>query len=148
MVTTTPAAAELAGPYTRSVLMQARLTDYKRLLTGEWLSERTVARMNLDMDPKALAGVVPVAVAANAAPTSGDLGFIDVTVRDPSPDGAKDIARVLSREFADLANGLERQSHGNTLLRRGASKATLKPHAPHIRRPNATSYSEPLPASA
>jgi hypothetical protein len=43
MVTTIPDADELAGPHTHTVLMQPRFTDYKRLVTGAWLSNPTAA---------------------------------------------------------------------------------------------------------
>ncbi|WP_162131291.1 polysaccharide biosynthesis tyrosine autokinase [Mycolicibacterium chubuense] len=79
---------------------QRRVLSYTQLLTGGILAQRTIDKLGLDMTAAQLQGEVTA-----VAPT--DTVLIDVTVLDPSPVRARDIANTLSDEFVVMAAGLE-----------------------------------------
>lgn len=80
--------------------VQRRVLSYTKLLSGELLAQRTIDKLNLNMTPAQLLAEV-TAVAPN------DTVLIDVTVVDPSPARARDIANTLSDEFIVMAAELE-----------------------------------------
>ncbi len=79
---------------------QRRVLSYIKLLSGELLAQRTIDKLNLNMTPVQLLAEVTA-----VAPT--DTVLIDVTVLDPSPARARDIANTLSDEFVVMAAELE-----------------------------------------
>lgn len=79
---------------------QRRVLSYTQLLTGGILAQRTIDKLNLDMTANELVKEVTA-----EAPT--DTVLIDVTVTDPSPTRARDIANTLSDEFVSMAAALE-----------------------------------------
>lgn len=84
---------------------QRRVVSYIKLLTGKALAERTIDRLGLDMTAAQLQQEVQ-------ASSPADTVLIDVTVTDPSPARARDIANGLSQEFAVMAAGLETPPFG------------------------------------
>jgi receptor protein-tyrosine kinase len=84
---------------------QKRVLSYTQLLTGGILAQRTIDKLNLDMTANQLIKEITA-----EAPT--DTVLIDVTVMDPSPTRARDIANTLSDEFVLMAAGLETPSGG------------------------------------
>jgi receptor protein-tyrosine kinase len=84
---------------------QDRVLSYSQLLMGESLAQRTIDRLDLDLT----ASQLKESVTAKAKPTTV---LIDVTVRDPSPVQARDIANSLSDEFVLMAKELETPSEG------------------------------------
>jgi capsular exopolysaccharide synthesis family protein len=85
---------------TGSQFSQQRVASYVRLLTGEDLAARVIADLELDMTPEQFAEQVT----ASAVP---ETVLLDVTVTDPSPQRARDIAEGTSAEFIRLIRGLE-----------------------------------------
>jgi len=85
---------------TGSQFSQQRVASYVRLLTGEDLAARVIADLELDMTPEEFAEQVT----ASAVP---ETVLLDVTVTDPSPQRARDIAEGTSAEFIRLIRGLE-----------------------------------------
>jgi receptor protein-tyrosine kinase len=73
---------------------------------GETLAQRTVDKLHLDMSADAL----QKKVTASAAP---DTVLIDVSVLDPSPDQARNIADALSDEFVVMVRELETPPDGD-----------------------------------
>ena len=88
---------------TGSQFSQQRVASYVRLLTGEDLAIRVIADLDLDMTPEEFAEEVT----ASAVP---ETVLLDVTVTDPSPQRARDIARKTGAEFIRLVQGLEKPS--------------------------------------
>ena len=84
---------------------QERVISYTQLLTGETLAQRTIDRLDLDMDPTELAEQVT----AKAIP---DTVLIDLSVLDASPVRARDIANAISEEFVEMARELETPTAG------------------------------------
>ncbi len=82
------------------IFAQRRVLTYVPLLTGRNLAQRTIDKLNLDMSPKELQDEITA-----VAPT--DTVLINVTVTDPSPSRARDIANTLSNEFVTMVAGLE-----------------------------------------
>lgn len=82
------------------IFAQRRVLSYAKLLTGDVLAQRTIDKLSLDMTPAQLLQEVKAAALT-------DTVLIDVTVTDPSPARARDIANTLSDEFVVMAAGLE-----------------------------------------
>ncbi|TRW80446.1 polysaccharide biosynthesis tyrosine autokinase [Mycolicibacterium sp. 018/SC-01/001] len=79
---------------------QRRVLSYTQLLQGGLLAQRTIDKLGLDMTAEQLQKEVTA-----VAPT--DTVLIDVTVQDPSPTRARDIANTLADEFVVMAAALE-----------------------------------------
>ena len=84
---------------------QERVISYTQLLTGETLAQRTIDRLDLDMDPAELTEQIT----AKAIP---DTVLIDLAVLDESPVRARDIANAVSEEFVEMARELETPAAG------------------------------------
>lgn len=80
---------------------ERRVLSYTELLTGAVLAQRAIDKLGLDMSAAQLQERI-------TATTPTDTVLIDVTVQDPSPTRARDIANTLSDEFVIMAAGLER----------------------------------------
>ncbi|MGV0773095.1 polysaccharide biosynthesis tyrosine autokinase [Mycobacterium syngnathidarum] len=80
---------------------ERRVLSYTELLTGGILAQRTIDKLGLDMSAAELQQKI-------TATTPTGTVLIDVTVQDPSPTRARDIANTLSDEFVIMAAGLER----------------------------------------
>ncbi|WP_082944246.1 polysaccharide biosynthesis tyrosine autokinase [Mycolicibacterium elephantis] len=91
--------------YQGNRLSQERVISYSELLMGETLAQRTIEKLDLDMSADSLRQNVK----ARAKP---DTVLIDVTVTDPSPVRARDIADALSDEFVVMVRELETPEDG------------------------------------
>jgi receptor protein-tyrosine kinase len=91
--------------YSGTLSSQQRVLSYAKLLTGKTLAQRTVDRLHLDMT----AGELRARVKASAAPVTV---LIDVSVLDPSPVQARDIADALSDEFVVMVREMETPEEG------------------------------------
>jgi capsular exopolysaccharide synthesis family protein len=91
--------------YQGTLSSQQRVISYTKLLVGETLAQRTVDKLHLDLSAKELQGKVK----ATSAP---DTVLIDVSVLDPSPVRARDIADALSDEFVVMVSELETPEEG------------------------------------
>lgn len=87
--------------YQGGLFAKERVLSYTTLLTGDLVAQRTIDKLGLDMSVAELQKEVTA-----TAPT--DTVLIDVTVTDPSPTRAADIANTLSDEFVVMAAALER----------------------------------------
>ena len=84
---------------------QERVISYTELLMGETLAQRTVDKLGLDLDARALQERVK-------ASSKLDTVLIDIAVLDESPVRARDIANTLSDEFVVLVRELETPESG------------------------------------
>ena len=89
-----------ADVYTSFLISEARITSYTRLLAGEQLAQAVVDRLDLDTS----AGAVSSQISAAA---DRDTVLIDVTVTDPVPERATEIAEAIGDEFPPLVDELE-----------------------------------------
>lgn len=96
----TSSGSSLSDLYQGNRLSQERVLSYSELLMGETLAQRVIDKLNLDMSAVQLKEKVK-------ATTKPDTVLIDVSVLDPSPVRARDIANALSDEFVVLAGELE-----------------------------------------
>jgi capsular exopolysaccharide synthesis family protein len=86
---------------------QERVGSYTELLMGKTLAQRTITKLGLNINPKELQQKVK-------ASSKVDTVLIDVSVRDPSPVRARDIADALSDEFVVMVRELETPQDGTT----------------------------------
>lgn len=84
---------------------QERITSYAQLLGGEELARRVAERLDLDVQPSDLAGRIQ-------ADGVADTVLVNITVEDPSPEAARQIATVLGEEFIELVTELETPEEG------------------------------------
>ena len=101
----TTAGSSVSDLYSGNRLSQDRVLSYTQLVMGETLAQRTIDRLDLDMD----AATLKARVAAKSKPNTV---LIDVTVLDPSPIRARDIANALSDEFVVMVRELETPAPG------------------------------------
>jgi receptor protein-tyrosine kinase len=97
--------ASASDIYSGTLSSQQRVLSYTKLLTGETLAQRTIDKLHLDMSAKELQEKVKAAAPANTV-------LIDVSVLDPSPVRARDIADGLSDEFVVMVRELETPQDG------------------------------------
>jgi capsular polysaccharide biosynthesis protein len=86
--------------YKSTLASEKRSLSYAKLITGEALAQRTIDKMHLTLSPDELRQKIK----ATASP---DTVLIDVSVLDPSPTRARDIANTLSDEFVVMVRELE-----------------------------------------
>jgi len=98
--TTGQGGATTANAYEGGLFSQQRVTSYSQLIQGEQVAQRVVDSLKLNMSAAQLASEVSVNVVPNTV-------ILGVTVTDPSPERARDIANALSTEFTKLAAELE-----------------------------------------
>lgn len=102
----TTAGASASEAYQGNLSSQQRVLSYTKLLTGESLAQRTVDKLQLDITAKALQEKVSASAPAETV-------LIDVSVLDPSPIQARDIANALSDEFVVMVSELETPPDGD-----------------------------------
>jgi capsular exopolysaccharide synthesis family protein len=83
-----------------SQFSEERVASYARLLAGEELARRVIDDLGLELSPAALTEEV------TATPVP-DTVLIDVSVMDPDPERARDIAGAVGSEFGELVSELE-----------------------------------------
>jgi len=93
--------------YQGGLFSQQRVTSYSELIKGKQVAQRVVDSLKLPVSASQVASEVSVTVAT-------DTVILGVTVTDPSPERARDIANALSTEFTKLATELETPQGGTT----------------------------------
>ncbi|TFV90359.1 polysaccharide biosynthesis tyrosine autokinase [Blastococcus sp. CT_GayMR16] len=83
-----------------STFSQDRVASYAQLLQSEGLAARVVDDLDLRLTPRSLAEQLSASVVSNTV-------LLDVAVTDTSPDRARDIARSVGTEFAEMVQELE-----------------------------------------
>jgi receptor protein-tyrosine kinase len=101
----TTTSKSVSEQYQGNRLSQDRVLSYVELIKGETLAQRTIDKLNLDMSAKELRSRV-------RATAKADTVLINVSVTDPSPVRARDIANAISDEFADMVKELETPGPG------------------------------------
>jgi receptor protein-tyrosine kinase len=101
----TAAGTSVSDLYSGNRLAQDRVLSYAQLIMGENLAQRTVDRLNLDMDAATVKDEVTAKARLNTV-------LIDVSVVDSSPVRARDIANALSDEFVIMVRELETPAEG------------------------------------
>jgi len=96
----TPSDGTNTQTYDGGLFAERRVLSYNELLTGDVLAQRTIDKLGLDMTATELRQEVEASVPAETV-------LIDVTVTDPSPTRARDIANTLADEFVVMAAALE-----------------------------------------
>lgn len=102
----TPASASATEIYQGNLFSQQRVLSYTKLLTGETLAQRTIDKLRLDTSAAELRKRV-------TASAPQDTVLIDVSVLDPSPTQARNIADALSDEFVVMVSELETPTDGD-----------------------------------
>lgn len=101
----TTAGASANDLYQGNRLSQDRVHSYVELLKGRTIARRTIDKLNLNMTVDELRKRVN-------ATSKIDTVLINVDVRDPSPERARDIANTMSDEFVSMVKELETPTPG------------------------------------
>ena len=101
----TTAGSSLSDAYQGNRFSQERVISYAELLMGQTLAQRTIDKLGLNMSAAQLQENVKASAKA-------DTVLINVSVRDPSPVRARDIANTLSDEFVTMVRELETPDNG------------------------------------
>jgi receptor protein-tyrosine kinase len=88
-----------------SQFSQQRVTSYAQLITGDELARRVKDRLKPDLSASDLRDEIKATAVT-------DTVLIDVTVTDPSPQRARDIADAVGKEFTEFATELETTDPG------------------------------------
>lgn len=102
---TSVAGTSVSDLYSGNRLSQERVLSYAQLIMGETLAQRTIDRLNLDIDATDLTESITARVKPETV-------LIDVSVLDGSPVRARDIANALSDEFVVMVRELETPTPG------------------------------------
>jgi len=89
-----------AAAYQGGLFSQQRVTSYSELIQGQQVAQRVVDTLKLPVGAAQVASEVSVNVKT-------DTVILGVTVTDPSPERARDIANALSQQFTQLVTELE-----------------------------------------
>lgn len=101
----TTSGSTMSDLYNANRLSQDRVLSYAELVMGQTLAQRTIDRLDLDMNAADLSARV-------TAKSQADTVLIDVFVRDASPVRSRDIANALSDEFVVMVAELETPMKG------------------------------------
>ena len=96
----TTQSASTSEVYQGSQFSQQRVSSYAELLMGEELADRVVDRLQLSTTARELAPQISATPVPNTV-------LIDVSVTDPSPGMAQEIARAVGAEFTSMVAELE-----------------------------------------
>ncbi len=110
----TTGAGDVGSQVQNNQFSSNRVTSYAELITGQQVAQRVVDQLGLDESPQALAAQVTTKVVP-------DTVLLTVTVTDPSPTRARDLANAVVGQFSGLVKELETPD-GSTVA---AAKATV-----------------------
>src|SRR4051794_5946392 len=96
----TPDSSGVAGAYTGSLFTQQRVKSYVNFVSSPTVAQTVVGNLGLPMT----AGTLASKVSANAPL---DTSLINISVTDPSPERAKQLAQGVADSFSKLATRLE-----------------------------------------
>lgn len=88
-----------------SQFSQQQVTSYAQLVGGEEVASRIADRLDLDLSPEDVAGMISAAAQTETV-------IIDVTVTDTSPERAQQVAAALGEEFPAYVAELETPEDG------------------------------------
>jgi capsular exopolysaccharide synthesis family protein len=98
--------SSVAEMYQGNRLSQERVLSYTELIMGETLAQRTIDKLDLDMDAATLQANVKASAKANTV-------LVDLDVLDRSAVRARDIANAMSDEFVSMVRELETPEDGS-----------------------------------
>ena len=99
------AGATTSNAYQGNLFSQERVKSYAKIADSPAVTAPVLARLGLTLSNKALAGKIT----ATAPP---DTVLVDITVSDPSPVRAQELANAVAGQFAKVVADLERPTAG------------------------------------
>jgi capsular exopolysaccharide synthesis family protein len=94
-----------ASAYQDNLFSQQRVKSYVRIANSPAVTQPVVQRLRLDLSPRQLAR----RITASAPP---DTVLIDISVRDPLPSRARDVANAAATQFGLVVGALESPGRG------------------------------------
>jgi capsular exopolysaccharide synthesis family protein len=94
-----------SNAYQGNLFSQERVKSYAKIADSPAVTRAVLRQLGLDLTPQQLAGKVKA-----TAPT--DTVLVDITVDDPSPERAQQLANAVAAQFAKVVGDLERPAAG------------------------------------
>lgn len=107
MFVSTSGGTSVSETYQGNLFSQQRVASYSELVTSEALAARVLDVLPLGLTPSQLAAKVK-------ASSTPDTVLFDITVTDPSPATARDIANAMASELTSQVRDLETPEDGGT----------------------------------
>ncbi|OZC75199.1 protein tyrosine kinase [Rhodococcus sp. 06-462-5] len=107
MFVSTSGGTSVSETYQGNLFSQQRVASYSELVTSEALAARVLDVLPLGLTPSQLAAKVK-------ASSTPDTVLFDITVTDPSPAVARDIANAMASELTSQVRDLETPEDGGT----------------------------------
>lgn len=101
----TSATSGSSSAYQGNLFSQERVKSYARIANSPAVTGPVVRQLDLDLTPDQLGRKITA-----TAPT--DTVLVDLTVKDPSPGRARDLANATASQFAKVVGDLERPAPG------------------------------------
>lgn len=111
---TTTGGASVAEAYQGNLFSKERVTSYASLAAGKQVAQRTIDSLGIDITAEELIGKV------TATPQPESV-LLDISVLDPDPEFARDLANTVAAQTSQLVSELETSARGGS----PAASATL-----------------------
>lgn len=103
---TTTGGASVVETYQNNLFGQERVLSYAKLAAGRQVAQRSIDALHIQMSPEQLMSQV----SAERVPL--DTVLLDISVRNPNPDMARDLANTVARQTTQLVEELETSARG------------------------------------
>ena len=103
---TTTAGSSVVEAYQGNLFIEERVATYAKLAAGKQVAQRTIDALHLNMRPEELMAMEHAAVVPNNSVLLG------ITVRNPNPEMARDLANTIAQQTTQLVEELETSPRG------------------------------------
>ena len=111
---TTTGGASVVEAYQGNLFGQERVQSYVRLATGKQVAQRTIDQLKINLTPAQLQSMTKAEVVPNSV-------LMDISVSNPNPTLARDLANAVALQTSQLVEELETSARGGS----PAASATL-----------------------
>lgn len=126
---TTTGGASVVETYQNNLFGQERVLSYAKLAAGPQVAQRSIDALHIQMSPEQLMSQV----SAERVPL--DTVLLDISVRNPNPDMARDLANTVARQTTQLVEELETSARGGipaaTAVLVDQAETPAAPYAPN-----------------
>lgn len=98
--------ASVVETYQNNLFGQERVLSYAKLAAGRQVAQRSIDALHIEMSPEQLMS----SVTTERVPL--DTVLLDISVRNPNPDMARDLANTVARQTTQLIEELETSARG------------------------------------
>lgn len=104
---TTTGGASVVEAYQGNLFGQERVQSYVRLATGKQVAQRTIDQLKINLSPQQLQAMTKAEVVPNSV-------LMDISVTNPNPTLARDLANAVALQTTQLVEELETSARGGS----------------------------------